>query len=93
MRNIKGGPDAALELAARGLVDPVFRIDEELQAVRKLMLRYDDVPMSLADGCLVRLSEIDRDARVLTLDRNFRIYRRHRHQVIPLIIPESVARS
>ena len=57
------------------------------------MLRYDDVPMSLADGCLVRLSEIDRDARVLTLDSDFRIYRRHRHQVIPLIIPESVARS
>jgi uncharacterized protein len=43
--------------------------------------------MSLADGCLVRLSELNPESLVFTLDHNFQIYRRHRRQKIPLLIP------
>jgi len=43
--------------------------------------------MSLADACLVRLSEIHMAAEVLTLDSDFRIYRRHGNKVIPLRTP------
>ena len=43
--------------------------------------------MSLADGCLVRMSELIPGSVVLTLDSNFRIYRKHRNETIDLIIP------
>ena len=52
------------------------------------MRRYRNRPMSLADACLVRLSEIHAAAEVLTLDSDFRIYRRHGNKVIPLRMPE-----
>jgi predicted nucleic acid-binding protein len=44
--------------------------------------------MSLADACLVRLSELHRDSTVFTLDSDFRIYRRHGNKVIPVLMPE-----
>jgi len=43
--------------------------------------------MSLADACLVRLSELNDDSSVLTLDHHFRIYRKHGRQIIPAIMP------
>ena len=44
--------------------------------------------MSLADACLVRLSEIHSAAEVFTLDSDFRIYRRHGNKVIPVLTPD-----
>jgi predicted nucleic acid-binding protein len=52
------------------------------------MLRYRNRPMSLADACLVRLSEIHPAGEVFTLDSDFRIYRRHGNKVIPVLMPE-----
>jgi predicted nucleic acid-binding protein len=43
--------------------------------------------MSLADACMVRLSEIHTAGEVLTLDSDFRIYRRHGNRVIPVRMP------
>jgi predicted nucleic acid-binding protein len=49
--------------------------------------RYAAVPMSFADACLVRISEIERDSIIFTTDRDFLTYRRYRRQAIPLISP------
>ena len=49
--------------------------------------RYRNVPMSLADACLVRLSELHPPAKVWTTDSDFTIYRRHRRALSPLIMP------
>jgi len=46
--------------------------------------------MSLADACLVRMAERHTKSRVLTLDRDFRIYRKHRRHVIPITSPPHV---
>ena len=51
------------------------------------MKRYRDLPGSLADISLVRLSELLPESTVLTLDGDFRVYRRNGRQVIPLLIP------
>jgi hypothetical protein len=64
------------------------KLAEEAEHVRRLMTRYSGTPMSLADACLVRLTEQRRQARVLTLDSDFRRYRRLGRQVIPLIAPK-----
>ena len=62
-------------------------LDQEARALGRLMARYANVPMSFADACLVRLAELNLRARVMTLDRDFSIYRRDSRQVIPLIAP------
>ena len=54
------------------------------------MRRYRNVPMSLADACLVRLSEVRRQSTVFTLDSEFRIYRRHGRLTIPTLMPAGV---
>ena len=53
----------------------------------KLMAKYADVPMSFADACLVRMTELLADPILLTLDAHFRIYRRHGNKTIPCAMP------
>ena len=54
------------------------------------MSRYRDQGMSLADACLVRMSELFADCTVLTLDSDFRVYRRNGRQVIPVQMPQEI---
>lgn len=88
LQQTHGGTDKLLALLERGLVIPEFDLAAELPAVGQLLRRYESVPMSLADACLVRMAELHRDAAVLTLDSDFRIYRKHRRQAIALICPD-----
>lgn len=81
-------PDALFELLQRNIIRVALRMDEEQTDLRALMRRYRDRPMSLADACLVRLSELHRDCTIFTLDSDFRIYRRHGNKVIPVLMPE-----
>jgi predicted nucleic acid-binding protein len=60
-----------------------FVLEDNMRRVLDLMDKYWSVPMSLADACLVRVTETIRDAVVLTTDSDFRIYRRHGRQVVP----------
>lgn len=53
-----------------------------------LMDRYANVPMSLADACLVRMAEIHPNSRILTLDGDFRIYRKEGRTPTDAILPE-----
>ena len=71
----------------RGALRIAFDLKTEFESVAVLMKRYADVPMELADACLVRMSELRRECRIWTLDRDFEIYRRFGRQVIPLICP------
>ena len=84
---LAGGQDALLELLANDVVRIEFRLQAEIGAVRGLMRKFATVPMSLADACLVRMSELDAQTTILTLDGDFRVYRRNRRQVIPTIMP------
>lgn len=82
-----GHPAVILRAVQRGILQIAFDVETEAAALETLIERYADVPMSLADASLVRLSELQRDSRVFTLDRDFQRYRRHGRQVIPLIAP------
>jgi predicted nucleic acid-binding protein len=88
LRGLRGGSEAVLELLESGSVAVPFRLQEERSAVKSLMARYADVPMSLADACLVRMAELSPRAAVMTFDSDFTIYRKHGRQVIPLLMPE-----
>lgn len=80
--------DALFELLERGVIRVALAVQEEQADVRALMHRYRNRPMSLADACLVRLSELHAAAEVFTLDSDFHIYRRHGNKIIPLLMPE-----
>jgi predicted nucleic acid-binding protein len=86
-RRSAGRTQAALELFERGVARLAFDLDANFAAVSSLMKRYANVPMSLADACLVRLSELVADCVAFTLDSDFRIYRRHGRQKVPLLMP------
>ena len=74
-------------LLRRGLALPQFDLEAELGPVLGLMDKYADVPMSLADACLVRMTEIQANPVLVTTDRDFLVYRRHSRQIIPCLLP------
>jgi len=76
-----------LELRRRGFMNAPFHWDEQIQTIEQLMVKYANVPMSFADACLVRMAELYPLSAVLTLDSDFRIYRKNGNQVIPVIMP------
>ena len=78
--------DLIRKITQRSLVIGID-LEEEASGVESLMQRYADTPMSLADACLVRLTERIADCRLFTLDSDFEHYRRNGRQVIPLLRP------
>lgn len=51
------------------------------------MRKYVDVPMSLADACLLRMTELLPNSQLLTLDGDFSIYRKNRKEPVLVILP------
>ena len=80
-------PDPLFALLERGVLRVSLEIEDQLADLRTLMRRYRERPMSLADACLVRLSEVHPGHVVFTFDRDFKIYRRHGNKVIPVLMP------
>jgi predicted nucleic acid-binding protein len=72
---------------ADGRLELPFSVRDHHSEIHELMDRYADVPMSFADACLVRMSELWPEAPVFTLDSDFRVYRRNKRQALPLICP------
>jgi predicted nucleic acid-binding protein len=80
-------PDPLFEMIERDVLRLSFQLSDEFQAVRKLLQKYKSLPTSLADACLVRMSETTTESVVFTLDRDFLVYRRNRMHAIPLLAP------
>jgi predicted nucleic acid-binding protein len=87
LQAIPGGSGAVLELMERGVLQVEFEVSLHIKSLAALMAKYSNVPMSLADACLVRMSELHEDSLVMTFDGDFFIYRRHGRHVIPVLMP------
>ncbi len=89
LSGVQRGTTTFVGLLRDGLVrvSPKFSFRDQHAQVLRHLERYGSVPMSFADACLVRMSELDRDSIVFTTDRDFLTYRRNRRQAIPLISP------
>jgi len=81
------GTPALAELLRRRAVVPAFDLADELDTVLALLRKYANVPISLADACLVRMTETTADPLLLTTNSDFRIYRRHSRKRIPCALP------
>lgn len=82
-----GGAPAVRALLRRQALVPAFNLSDHLDAVLRIMQKYGNVPASLADASLVRMTETLSDPTLLSTDRDFRIYRRHGRQTIPCVLP------
>ena len=82
----RGTPKLAALLRRRAVVS-AFYLGDRVEDVLMLMQKYADLPMSLADACLVRMTEILPSPILLTTDTDFRIYRRYDRQTVPCVLP------
>jgi predicted nucleic acid-binding protein len=78
----------AVILKRRSLISEFFS-GTHAPDIFEMMKRYENVPMSFADGCLVSMVENTPGSVLFTLDRDFTIYRQQRRRLIPLIAPFS----
>jgi predicted nucleic acid-binding protein len=77
-----------LALLQDGFLKIAFDATKNIEELVTLAERYCDRTPDLADLCLIRMSELYEDLPVLTVDESvFRIYRRNRREVIPLVCP------
>jgi uncharacterized protein len=87
LRQVHRGEEAIMTLVQSKVIAVPFHFDEQVNAVKELLARYQSVPMSFADACMVRLSELYSNSLVMTLDSDFNIYRKDRTQIIPVLMP------
>ena len=80
-------PTRVVDLLVRGVIQIGISLPGQEVAIGALMQRYANVPMSLADACLVRLAELTR-LPICTLDADFAIYRAHGRRPLDLILPD-----
>jgi len=81
------GQEMLYSLLEQGALKVEFSLVENLSEILALMRRYRDVPMSFADACLVRMSELRKDSVIFTTDSDFNVYRRNGRQTIPVMAP------
>ena len=90
LRHTDNGTQNTFKLLERELIQIPFNLEAEVSTIKNLLNKYRNIPMSLADACLVRMCEKIADSTVCTLDGDFRIYRKDKRKVIPIIIPEDL---
>ena len=89
---LTGRPAAIVEMIQSKEIVLAFNLADQTAGVLALLNKYDDRQMDLADACVVRMTELMRDCRVVTLDRSdFSVYRRNGRELISLIAPQKRA--
>ncbi len=84
----RGGWPSFSEFLRRGAIRVSLHLDADMDRILALMDKYRDLPMGLADACLVRMTELFSEVTVLTTNSHFRVYRRHGRHVVPCLLPD-----
>ena len=82
-----GDVGLVLEMISEELIRLDFVCNDHLAHLAGLAKRYKRRKPDLADLCLIRMSELHPKHSVITVDENFRVYRRNKREMIPLISP------
>jgi predicted nucleic acid-binding protein len=90
LRNYEKGLINIFQLLERELLLIPFNLQDEFSAISILLNKYKNVPISLADGCLVRMAEQITNSYICTLDSDFKIYRKDKRKIIPTLMPEDL---
>ena len=88
VRRVRGGIVRFVDLLMSDLLRVELDVMAERQPIGRLLRKYADRPMSLADACLVRIAELNDRASVLTVDGDFAVYRKHGRRAIAVVAPD-----
>ncbi len=87
LSGLDGGQIAVFELLKRRILHIPLIMIEHINQIAWLSQKYSNVPMSLADACLVKMAELYPESSVFTIDTDFSIYRKNKRQIIPVLSP------
>jgi uncharacterized protein len=79
--------EEVLGMLRDNIVRVAFDCESDLEHLCALAVRYADRRPDLADLCLIRMSELYPKHFVITVDGDFRVYRRNKREAIPLLCP------
>ena len=86
LRGVLGAPEAVIENVSAGIFQIPFQLSRDSAGVKSILRKYRDRKIDLADACLIRLAEISGSADILTLDRDFAVYRWGRNKTFRLLL-------
>ena len=79
------GPAEVVALGRRGVYRVALSAEEHWTQIERLLKKYADRPVSLADACLIRCAEIHEEPRIVTFDGDFSVYRWGRNRTFALL--------
>jgi predicted nucleic acid-binding protein len=74
-RNLPGAPEAILQNVADGTFQIPIQLSRCATSIHRILKKYRDQRVDLAGACLIHLASELRTGDILTLDRDFRVYR------------------
>jgi predicted nucleic acid-binding protein len=87
LAHLPAAQDALFGLLKKGALSIALRVEDHVSELHRLLQKYRDQPMSLADACIVRMAELYDRHSVLTLDRDFLVYRKHGRVPLTVLYP------
>jgi predicted nucleic acid-binding protein len=85
LRNLAGAAGAVIDNVAAGIFQIPFQLSREAASVKQVLRKYRDRQIDLADACLIRLADEFGTADILTLDRDFAVYRWGRNKAFRML--------
>jgi uncharacterized protein len=86
LRDHPGAAEAVIENVEKGVFLIPFQLSRSAAAVRHILRRYRDRRADFADACLIHMASELGTGEILTLDRDFEVYRWGRNKPFqPLI--------
>ena len=87
LRNLPGAPEAVLENIEQGVFQIPLQIAPSAAAIRRIMRKYANRKIDLADACLIHMANELKTGDILTLDHDFEFYRWGAKRSFELLIP------
>ena len=75
LRALPGAADAVLENVRIGVFQTPFRLSDAAASLQRILRKYRDREIDLADACLIHLAGELNTGDILTLDGDFETYR------------------
>ncbi len=85
LRSLPGAPEAVLENVAAGIFQVPFQLSRDAPGVKQVFRKYRDCKIDLTDACLIRLADEFETPDILTLDKDFAIYRWRKNKLFRIL--------
>ena len=85
LRNLRGASEAVIENVVAGVFQVPFQLSRDAPGVKQILRKYRDRKIHFAGACLIQLADELRTGEILTLDRDFAIYRWGRNKTFQIL--------